>query len=373
MTRSVQVAVLALLVWPALAGAQALPDLTDVREKSSLTANDRSRIQDFITTTVRAMLTNTDPDRRGMVAARNNLLAEVQSTEGRTEAYRRAFAEEAVKVLEKAADQAVSQPARVNYVMVLADLQSFDAAPLLQTALAEDPYAGSRYWAAKGLAKLAPKIVQRVVPSLEREIAASIEKALQKPQPVPVLIELFNALGTFDHDGAQDVLAAGVSDKAKDLAMSDPLAQKMVSDVVRLLERAYSREVRPEAKKRILLAYATLCTHILPPPPEPDTPPPAGYSRLMTELNASLERITGEDVGFEATESLPLQQLALLEWVERLARTKRIDQRPDMPAAVDAAVEARRGGGETGTGKAPAGGTDEATTGEAEGTGDAGA
>jgi hypothetical protein len=216
---------------------------------------------------------------------------------------------------------------------------------MLQKALVEDPFPASRYWAAKGLATLAPKIVEQVVPSLEREIAVAIEKALQNPQPVMVLMPLFQALGTFDHEQAHDVLAAGLIAKAKDMDMSDPLVQKLVSDAVRSLERAYSREVRPEAKKQLLLAYATLCTHVMPPPPVPDTAPPAGYGRLMAELNASLEKLTGEDVGFEATEPLALQQLSLLEWVERLVRTKQIDARPAMPAEVEAAVKARQGGG----------------------------
>ncbi|MFO8014045.1 MAG: hypothetical protein R6X20_12160 [Phycisphaerae bacterium] len=350
MTRSVEVSVLALLVLPALAVAQVAPDLGEIRQKASLTESDRGRIRTYIQQTVRAMLTNTDPDRRGMVAARTNLLAEVQDAEGRTGPYRQAFAQEMLAVLKETGDQAVSQPARVNVVMIVAGLQVLDAAPMLQQALVGDPYPASRYWAAKGLATLAPKIVQRVVPSLEREIAVSIEKALQKPQPVMVLMPLFEALGTFDHEQAHDVLADGLIAKAGDLDMSDPLVQKMVSDVIGSLERAYSREVRPEAKKRLLLAYATLCTHIMPPPRVPDAPPPAGYGRVMAELNASLEKVTGEDVGFESTEPLPLQQLALLEWVERLARTKRIDARPKMPAEVEEAVKARQagGGGEAG-------------------------
>jgi hypothetical protein len=364
MTRTVQVAVVALLVLPALAVAQVAPDLGEIRQKGSLTESDRSRIRTFVQQTVRAMLTNTDPDRRGMVAARTNLLQEVQGAENRTEAYRQAFAEETLAVLQKAADQAVSQPARVNVVMIVAELQIMEAAPMLQKALVEDPFPASRYWAARGLAMLAPKIVQQVVPSLEREIAVDVEKALQKPQPVPVLMPLFEALGTFDHEQAHDVLAAGLIAKAKDLDMSDPLVQKLVSDAVRSLERAYSREVRPEAKKRLLLAYATLCTHILPPPPDPDAPPPAGYARVMAELNASLEKLTGEDVGFESTDPLALQQLSLLEWVERLVQTKQIDTRPTMPAEVEEAVKARQSGG---------GGEAGGTSGAGEAAGNAGA
>jgi hypothetical protein len=357
MTRSVQVAVLALLVWPAIAVAQVAPDLGEIRQKSSLTASDRSRIQNYIQQTVRAMLTNTDPNRQGMVAARNNLLEEVQTAEGRTEAYRQAFAEEALAVLEKASDQAVSQPARVNHVMTLAGLQVLEAAPLLQKALTDDPYEASRYWAAKGLAELAPKIVQRVVPSLEREIAVTIRQALQKPQPVMVLMPIFQALGVFDHEEANDVLAEGLIQVAPRLDMSKPLVRKIVSDAIKSLERAYSREVRPDAKKQLLLAYATLCTHVLPPPPQPDTPPPAGYDRIMAELNASLEKITGEDVGFDSTESLPLQQLSLLEWVERLVKTQRISKRPAMPEAVEKAVQERRTGGGEAEGAAGTGET----------------
>jgi len=345
MTRSVQVAVLALLALPVLATAQVPADLGEIRQKSSLTTNDRTLLREYLQQAVKAMLTNTDADRRGMVAARNNLLAEVQTAEGRTEAYRQAFAEEALAVLQKAGDQAVSQPARVNFVMVLAGLETLQAAPLLQSALVDDPYPASRYWAAKGLAMLAPKIVQQVVPTLEREIATAIEKALQKPHSPAVLMQLFAALGTFDHEKAHDILAAGVVDKAGGMDMSDPVVQKMVSDIVTALERVYSREVRPDAKKTMLLACATLCTHIMPPPPVPDEPPPAGYGRLMVQLNASLEKITGEDVGFQSTESLAIQHLSMLEWVERLARTKQIPRRPAMPAEVEEAVKQREGGG----------------------------
>ncbi|MEA3366712.1 MAG: hypothetical protein U9R68_01210 [Planctomycetota bacterium] len=350
MTRFVQVVVLALLMAAAPAVAQVAPDLGEIRQKTSLTADDRSRIQAYVQQEVQVMLTNMDPDRRGMVAARENILEEVQSAENRTEAYRQAFAEEALAVLAKTAEKAVSQPARVNFVMTLARLQVIEAAPLLQSALA-DPYAASRYWAAKGLAMLAPKIVARVVPRLEGEIADSIEKMLQtRQQHTMVLIQLFDALGKLDHERAHDVLAAGVVQVAKGLDASDPVVRRMVSEAIRSLERAYSREVRPDAKKNLLLAYAALCAHIM--PPIDVSPVPAGYARLMAELNASLEQITGEDVGFEASDPLALQKLALLEWVERLARTKRIPKRPEMPAAVEQAVKEGQSGGGATTGKA---------------------
>ena len=348
MTRCVQVAVVALLVATPV-WAQVTVDLGDVRQKSSLTADDRSRIQAYAQQAVQTMLTNTDPDRRGMVAAREHILEEVQSAENRTEAYRQAFAEETLAVLAKTAEKAVSQPARVNFVMILARLQVIEAAPLLQSALA-DPYPASQYWAAKGLAMLAPKIVARVVPRLEGEIADSIEKMLQTRQPTMVLIQLFDALGKFDHERAHDVLAGGVVQVAKGLDASDPVVRRMVSEAIRSLERAYSREVRPDAKKNLLLAYAALCAHIM--PPIDVSPVPAGYARLMAELNASLEQITGEDVGFESSDPLALQKLALLEWVERLARTKRIPKRPEMPAAVEQAVKDGQSGGGATTGKA---------------------
>jgi len=305
MTRSVRVAVLALLMSAAPAVAQVAPDLGEIRQKASLTADDRSRIQAYVQQAVQAMLTNMDPDRRGMVAARERILEEVQSAENRTEAYRQAFAEETLAVLAKTAKKAVSQPARVNFVMTLARLQVIEAAPLLQSALA-DPYPASRYWAAKGLAMLAPKIVARVV--------------------------------------------GGVVQVAKGLDASDPVVRRMVSEAIRSLERAYSREVRPDARKNLLLAYAALCVHIM--PPVDVSPVQAGYARLMAELNASLEQITGEDVGFASSDPLPLQKLALLEWVERFARTKRILKRPEMPAVVEEAVKEGQSGGGATTGKA---------------------
>jgi len=349
MTRSVRVAVLALLMSAAPAVAQVAPDLGEIRQKASLTADDRSRIQAYVQQAVHAMLTNMDPDRRGMVAARERILEEVQSAENRTEAYRQAFAEETLAVLAKTAKKAVSQPARVNFVMTLARLQVIEAAPLLQSALA-DPYPASRYWAAKGLAMLAPKIVARVVPRLEGEIADSIEKMLQTRQHTMVLIQLFDALGKLDHERAHDVLSGGVVQVAKGLDASDPVVRRMVSEAIRSLERAYSREVRPDARKNLLLAYAALCVHIM--PPIDVSPVPAGYARLMAELNASLEQITGEDVGFASSDPLALQKLALLEWVERFARTKRIPKRPEMPAVVEEAVKEGQSGGGATTGKA---------------------
>jgi len=341
MTRAVQVTVLALLVAAAPAAAEVAPgDLEEVRQKSTLTETDRSRIRAFVQRTVRAMLTNTDPDQQGMVRARRALLEEVRNSEISTEAYRRAFAEIALDVLQKADDKAVSQPARVNFVMTLAGLQVIESAPLLESVLAEDPYPASRYRAAKGLARLAPKIVQSGGPRMEGEVAESIDKALQQRQPIPVLMQLFEAVGAFDHPRAHDTLASGVVKVAGRLDASDPVARKMVLDVIPSLERAYAREVRPEAKKDLLLAYAALCTHVM--PPLDVSPPPAGYSRLMTNLNASLEKITGEDVGFDSTDPLPLQQLSLLEWVERLVRTRQIPRRPEMPPAVEEAVRKRQ-------------------------------
>lgn len=342
MTRTVQAAVLALLLAASPASAQAVPDLGEIRQKTGLSANDRSRIRAYVQQAVQAMLTSTDPDHQGIVAARQRLLEEVQNTENRSGAYRQAFAEEALPVLKTALEKAISQSARVNVVMTLAGLQTIEAVPLLESVLADDPYPASRYWAAKGLASLAPKIHERLVPRIEREIADTIGKVLQKPQPALVLMPLFDAVGTFDHERAHDVLADGLTRVAKDLDTSDPVVRQLVSEAIRSLERAYSREVRPDAKKALLLAYAALCAHIMPPVDASSSP--AGYGRLMADLNASLEKITGDNVGFDSTDPLPLQQLSLLEWVERLARTKQIPRRPELPAAVEEAVEERQSG-----------------------------
>ncbi len=312
-------------------------NLAELRQKDSISQSEREGLRAAIEQMVQAMLTNTDPDRRGMVAAREGLLQEVEDANGRTDGYRRAFAEELLAVLKKADKRAVSQVARVNFMMVVARLRSIEAAELLQSALAKDPYPASRYWAAKGLAMLAPKIVEGVVPRLEAEIAETVSKVLVSETSVPTLLLLFEALGRFDHERAHDVLAAGVIQVAQRTDVADPLAARLWSQVIRALERAYAREVRPEAKKQILMAYATMCAQILP-PTDVEVPPP-DLTRLMTDLDASLQKITGESVGFAATDPQPLQKLALLEWVERLVRTKQIPRRPPLPKVVEEAVE----------------------------------
>jgi hypothetical protein len=84
-----------------------------------------------------------------------------------------------------------------------------------------------------------------------------------------------------------------------------------------------------------------MCAAIMPPTSEPS---------LMSDLNASLEMITGEKVGFVATDTPVMQKLALLEWVEKFVREKKIPKRPSLPPAVEQALKDILG---TGTAPAP--------------------
>jgi len=353
MTRRVQVVLLALLVLalPCLAQMPPPPSgLDEVRQKDDLTAADLAVVRRYAVQLVQAMLTNTDPDRKGMIDARASILQEVRSGGGRTEAYRQAFVEQGIAVLKEADDKAVSQVARLNFVMTLAGLQAVEAAPLLQSALENDSYEASRYWAAKGLAMLAPKIRERVMPRLEAQIADTIQKVFQTETSSMVLFQLFETLGEFDHERAHDVLAEGFIRVAKTANLSDPVVSRLLLEGIRTMERAYEREVRPEAKQQLLVGLATLSVRVTVPTVDP---------RVLAALNAAFEKLLGEDRGFNRSDPPELQKLALLEWVERLVQTNQIPERPEMPGAVEEAVEA-----ETSTGSAPgAGGTEGAETG----------
>jgi len=341
--------------------AQIAGDLGGVRQQTSLTDSDRRRIRQFVEDAVQAMLADTKPDKAQTAAARQAILNEVQSQDLSTPEYRRVFAEVTIEVLTEAESRLVSQPVRVNYMMVLAGLGSVDAVPLLSQAVEKDPYQASRYWAAKGLAVLAPVIVDRVMPRAEASIAQTAKAVLAKEASTMVLLHLFDALGRFSHEQANDVLAQGATDVAQRADVSDPIGARLWSDLIRSLERTYEREVRPEAKTAVLTAYATMCTQINPPLNAEQVP--ESYNRVMVQLNASLEKILGESRGFSATEPLALQKLALLEWVEALVKTDRIPKRPPLPKAVEEAVREQTGAG-TGEQEPPAPAPEAGGTGE---------
>jgi hypothetical protein len=111
---------------------------------------------------------------------------------------------------------------------------------------------------------------------------------------------------------------------------SDPVIAQALGTAIKALEKAYGREVRPEAKAQLMMGYATLCVWVMPPAADPN---------LLASLNASLEKLTGEKVGFNANEDGVMQKLALMEWVEKLVRIKRIPKRPALPPAIEAAVK----------------------------------
>jgi len=156
-------------------------------------------------------------------------------------------------------------------------------------------------------------------------------------QPANVtLLHLFDMLGKLDHDRAREVLAEGGSKAVTFASASDPVAARALGVAVAGLERAYAREMRPEGKTRVMAAYATMCAWILPPVADPG---------LMESLNVSLEKITGAKVGFVAGESQSMQKIALMEWVEKLFREKRIAKRPALPPSVEQAVRELGGAG----------------------------
>ncbi|HUU90046.1 MAG TPA: hypothetical protein VM238_02420 [Phycisphaerae bacterium] len=329
MKRFRAVAALMVLVLATQCLAQAVGTLEDLRDKGNITENDRRRIRVWLDAAIKAMLTSTDPTRRGMVAARDNIVYE--STGGsRSAAFVAAYNEEAVAALKAAETNAVSQEARVNFLMTVALLRTTEGVAILRTALEKDPYAASRYWGAKGLALVAPVIKEKVVPRLEAEIADSIEKVLDREMSKVTLLQLMDTLGQFDHERAHDVLAPAIGKIATRFSASDPVVAQILAVAVRSLERAYAREVRPDGKKAVLMAYATLCVWIIPPVADPN---------LMADVNASLEKITGQKVGFAASDDAVMQKLALLEWVEKLFKAKQIPQRPSMPPGIEATVK----------------------------------
>jgi hypothetical protein len=231
--------------------------------------------------------------------------------------------------------------------MTVAELRRIEGISLLLKALGTDQYAASRYWAAKGLDLVSSVVAERVVPRLEEEISTGANKAFETETDGLTLMFLFTALGRFDHEAAHDVLASGAAGVSMRLKASDPMVARALVEAVRALQGAYASDVRPEGKTRIMSALAVLCAWVM---------PPVGDPNLMPALNASLEKITNEQVGFSAGFDPVMQKVALVEWIEWLVGHKQIAKRPLLPPPVDKAVESakrRLSGSAAGGGAAP--------------------
>jgi len=304
--------------------------LEALRDKPAISDDERQQIRRWVAAVVNTLVTSQDADRRGMVAAREAIVTEGRKDATRSPAFLDAFGPEAVAAIKDGLSRAVGQDARVNLLMAAADLRRIEGIPLLQTAIEKEPYAASRYWAARGLAMVADDVVAKTLPRIEAEVAESIGRALESETSTVVLLQMFDTLGRFDHEKAHDVLADGATKLVQRSSASDSVAVQIMDGAVKALQRAYAREARPEIKQHILMAYATMCVWVMPPAADP---------ALMSDLNASIEQITGEKVGFNPAEDPVLQKLSLLEWVERFVRDKRIPKRPAMPPAVESAVK----------------------------------
>jgi len=332
MRRLVWAAMLIVLVLGGQAIAQQAAGLEGMRSKPVISEEDRVVLRQWLVQGINAMITNTDSDRRGMVAARDSILAEVRNT-GASAGFRQALGEETVKVAKDIEKKAISQEARTNLFVLLAELRSPEAVPLLMTALERDPYPASRYWAARGLDLAADVVVEKVNPRLEQDMSVAAGKAFETEPPSAVAYLLLEMLGKFDHETAHDVLAASVIKFVQKAPASDPVVAQALIQVIASLEKAYAKEVRPEGKVHVLTAYAWMCAWIMPPAADP---------ALTTNLNASLEKITGEKVGFPASGDPVAEKMALVEWVEKLLRDKKIPKRPTLPPVVEDAVKELR-------------------------------
>ena len=331
----VLMALVGVLVLAGRAVAQPVGTLENLYGKATLTDQDIQQIRAWVTTMANNLATNNDADRRGMIAARDTIISAGRK-EGRSPAFYQAFGEEAINALKAAEKKAVGQDARVNLFTAVAELRRVEGIELLRTALEKDPYPAARYWAAKGLSMVADAVIEKNTPRLEADIADSIAKIIDAETSPVMLLWLFDALGRFDHEKAHDVLADAAAKAVTRVSAADPIASQVEDGIIRSLEKAYMREVRPEAKTRILSAFAVLCASILPPKKESDP--------LLISLNAALEKITGEKVGFVATDDGVMQKLALLEWVEKFVREKKIPKRPSLPPAVEDALKDIVGG-----------------------------
>jgi hypothetical protein len=337
MKRRATLATLAVLGLTSLVGAAQLIPIDDLRNKATLTDADRQLMRQWIVQVVDQMVTNTDADRRGMVAARESLVAEGREQTGHSPAYVQAFGELAIAALTEA-EKNVSPDFRLNLFMAVAELRRPEGAPMLTTALLKERYATTRYWGAKGMEMMADTVVAKSLGAVEKTLVEAAEKAFQDEMPVPQATALLSMLGRFDGEKAHDVFADAVIRFVLRNSPADQAVGQSLLQVLNNLERVYVREVRPETKEHLLTAYATLCSQIM---------PPTGVPSLMVDLNASLEKILpGEKVGFLANTDPVMQKLALLEWVEKFLRDKKISKRPALPAMVEDIVkEVKEGGG----------------------------
>jgi len=322
------VAVLAVGATAGRAGAQG-GGLEDLVGKTTIGESERQTIRGWLAPRVEALKASSDR----MVAARQEIVGAGRVDPTRSAAFARAFGEEAVAALDAIDKQVHSPEARINYIMTVAELRRLEGIPLLLRALGTDQFAASRYWAAKGLDLVSSVVVERVLPRLEEEIAAGAKKAFDTETNGLTLMHLFTTLGRFDHETAHDVLASGAEGVAMRLKASDRMVARALGEAVRALQSAYASEVRPEGKKRILGALAALCAWVMPPVADPN---------LMPALNASLEQMMNERVGFSASFDPAMQKVFLVEWIEWLVAHKHIARRPKVPPAVDKAVESAK-------------------------------
>jgi len=330
MKRVALVAVLMLLIVGGQAMAQQGAGLEGLRSKTALAEGDRSQLRQWLTQTVATMITNTDSDRRGMTAARDAILSEARSGGSQSPAFRQVFAEELINAVKNAEKRAVSQESRVSLFMAVAELKAPEGVPLLMVALEKDPYPASRYWAARGLDMAADAIAEKAIPRLEQEMSAAAAKAFDGDISIIEAYLLLDMLGKFDLEAAHDALVDCVIKFVQQAPASDPIAVQAYIGAVTSLKKAYAKEVRPEGKARVLTGFAYLCAWLMPPAADPS---------LMGALNASLEEITGEKVGFPTSPDPVNEKLALMDWIEKLYRDKKIPKRPALPPVVEDAVK----------------------------------
>jgi len=314
------------------AWGQAPGRLENLQTKADITPGDRQDIRAWLRPFIDNLVASTDPELKEMIRARIEIDAEARRDSGWSPAFIQAYGEEAVARIEAADDRAISIEARINLVMTAADLDRTEAAPFLVKVLDNDPYQSTRYLAAAGLARISRRAASEGLTRVEETITGGIRKVFDTEKNGLTFYWLFEALSHFDLEQSHDVLCFGAGVAATRLQASDPVDCRALESAVRALEQAYGTEVRADGKERILTAYAVLCAWIMPPTADPN---------LMPTLNASLEKGTKQSVNFPPPgQDEVMQKLALLDWVEKLVREKRIPKRPALPAAIENTVRA---------------------------------
>ena len=329
-----RVALVAVLMLLAVGGQAMAQGLEGLRSKTALTDSDRTQLRQWLVQAVNTIVTNTDADRKGMINARDGILSEARAGGSQSPAFRQVLVEELVSAVKDAEKRAVSQEARVNLMMIMAESRAPECVPLLEVALQKDPYPASRYWAARGLDLAADSIAEKGNPRLEQEMSAAAAKAFDTDLSDAEAYLLLEMLGKFDNEAAHDALVDCVIKFVQRAPASDTIAAQAYVGAVASLRKAYAKEVRPEGKARVLSAFAGLCAWIMPPTADPS---------LMFNLNASLKEITGEDIGYPAAADPVNEKLALMDWIEKLYRDKKIPKRPALPSVVEDAVKELKG------------------------------